>query len=96
MARTFAVYLAEIGRPELNSVRESITFFVNLLLNLVLIPYIGIVGAALATSGAYFLSFLIAVQFYGRETKTYPWLKILFNQDLLALSLKNARRYLKT
>ncbi|QHE63372.1 oligosaccharide flippase family protein [Rossellomorea vietnamensis] len=79
--------LAGRGKPELNMYVSIFNVVLNVILNLILIPSIGIKGAAIASSITYILSFMIKVIIYSRETKVKPFeLLILRKSDVLLLS----------
>ena len=72
VTRILAADLAGRGRPSLNLIASLATFVVNLGGNLLLIPRYGMVGAAIATSGAYLLTLGMCLYFYVREAGV-PW-----------------------
>ncbi|MGG1630942.1 flippase [Rossellomorea sp. NRS-1567] len=79
--------LAGRGKPELNMYVSIFNVVLNVILNLILIPSIGIKGAAIASSITYILSFMIKVIIYSRETKVKPLeLLVLKKSDVLLLS----------
>lgn len=61
--------LAGRGKPELNMYVSFFNVALNLVLNLILIPQIGVKGAAISSSITYIASFLIKAWIYKRETK---------------------------
>lgn len=65
-ARILANDLAARGRPELNMYAAIAVAALNVVLNIVLIPSMGIVGAALATTLAYAVNAVIKVTLYAR------------------------------
>jgi len=69
--------IAGRGRPEINSYQSAGAFVVNVVANLVLIPYWGAKGAALATSISYSLLTIIKIISYCRMTGA-PWHEIIF------------------
>jgi O-antigen/teichoic acid export membrane protein len=56
------------GRPEINMIIAAITLTLNILLNIVLIPRLGIIGASLSSSVTYSLTMIILVILYKRMT----------------------------
>ncbi|MBY6030856.1 oligosaccharide flippase family protein [Halomonas sp. DP8Y7-1] len=56
--------IAARGKPELNLYVSIIVLVTNILLNILLIPQFGLIGAATATSIAYVLDFLIKLKIY--------------------------------
>ncbi|RMF60945.1 MAG: hypothetical protein D6748_02885 [Calditrichaeota bacterium] len=57
---------ASRGIPQYNLITSSVNFLVNLLLNLLLIPRIGIAGAAISSSFSYLVAAMIALKLYSR------------------------------
>ncbi|MFZ6036591.1 MAG: polysaccharide biosynthesis C-terminal domain-containing protein [Patescibacteria group bacterium] len=55
--------LAALGKPGLNAISLIVGLVINIALNIVLIPYGGIVGAALASTVSYTLTTLITIAF---------------------------------
>ena len=72
MARVLANGIAARGRPGLNLATAAAVATLNVLLNLALVPRLGIVGAALATSCAYATHAVLTVWLFSRLTGT-PW-----------------------
>lgn len=60
-SRVFANDIAARGRPELNMFASIIVVAVNIIGNLLLIPYYGLIGASIATSIAYVIDFSIRI-----------------------------------
>jgi len=58
-ARVFSNAIAAIGRPEWNFYVSLLVVSINVLCNLLLIPLLGLVGAAIATTIAYGVNLLI-------------------------------------
>jgi Na+-driven multidrug efflux pump len=61
--RPFLGILLQGGRPELHSLLVFSIVFVNFSGNLILIPYIGVYGAALTTSFVFILEAILIVYF---------------------------------
>jgi O-antigen/teichoic acid export membrane protein len=61
--------LAGRGKPELNMYVSFVNVVLNLILNLILIPTIGVAGAAISSSITYLVSFTIKCWIYKKETK---------------------------
>jgi len=68
IARTLACHLGAIGKPRLNLVGALAGLAVTLGLNLVLIPLIGIAGAAITSSVSYITTALVTLWFFSRES----------------------------
>ena len=56
--------LAARGKPELNFYAAIIVVFCNIIINIILIPSLGLTGAAIATTTAYSINFIIKVFMY--------------------------------
>ncbi|MDP4085842.1 MAG: flippase [Bacillota bacterium] len=61
--------LAGRGKPELNMYVSFFNVALNVVLNLILIPKIGVAGAAISTTITYVASFIIKCWIYKKETK---------------------------
>jgi O-antigen/teichoic acid export membrane protein len=71
--------IAGRGYPHYNSLNAALALVVTVVLDLVLIPRYGVLGAALASSAAYTLILFTAIGFYltvSRETKQKSLLEI--------------------
>jgi O-antigen/teichoic acid export membrane protein len=68
VANVLAAYIAGIGKPRLNLLVSGVSLVVTITLDLVLIPRLDIVGAAIASSVSYTLSALLLIMFFVRET----------------------------
>ena len=64
--RILAIDIYGRGRPELNIYVSSVCLFLNVMLNILLIPKYGIIGAAWATSCSYTLAFVLMMIIYHR------------------------------
>ena len=65
------------GKPIINTSIAGISLAVNIPLNVILIPKIGIAGAALASTISYTASAIFAIIFFVRTTRT-KWTELLF------------------
>ncbi len=89
IANVLAAYLAGIGKPRLNLYVSGVSLIITVALDLVLIPKLNIVGAAIASSVSYAVSASMLVIFFIRETGV-PLRQILFptSEDIgLAMQL---------
>ena len=68
ISRVISNHLVGIGKPELQSYGVGFAFLIMIILNIVLIPKFGIVGAAIASSLAYTIETCIIIYFYLRES----------------------------
>lgn len=89
IARIFANYFTASGRPEINSIVAIICTIVNLILNFILIPKLGIIGAASATTISYTLNLILrAVWFWNMSQFSFAKLFIINKQDIYLLRQK--------
>ncbi|MDX5407743.1 MAG: flippase [Chromatiaceae bacterium] len=72
--------IAARGKPEINLYISIGVLVINTAANLLLIPVMGIIGAAIATSLAYMFNFLLKVCIFARLNKV-PVISMLFNKD---------------
>jgi O-antigen/teichoic acid export membrane protein len=73
LSRVLAADIAARGRPEINMYTAIVTVVVNIASNIVLLPILGIVGAAMATTLSYSLSTIAKVYFYARLSGDSWW-----------------------
>lgn len=69
IANVLAAYIAGIGRPRLNLLASFLGLLTIIPLNIVLIPILGVNGAALATSLSYTVSTITLIVAFVRESK---------------------------
>ncbi|PDV99807.1 flippase [Candidatus Chloroploca asiatica] len=79
LVRILANDLASRGRPELNMYNMAVVVVINIVGNIVLIPRMGITGAALATTIAYLVACVIQVSMYAQVSKNSWYEVFLFN-----------------
>jgi O-antigen/teichoic acid export membrane protein len=77
MSRVLANDIAARGKPELNFYASILVVSANVILNIILIPRMGIKGAAIATTTAYSMNAIVKLWMYGRLSKN-PWQKSVF------------------
>lgn len=68
IANVLAAYIAGIGKPRLNLLVSGVSLIVTITLDLILIPKLNIVGAAIASTVSYSLSALLLIIFFMRQT----------------------------
>jgi O-antigen/teichoic acid export membrane protein len=68
-AKVLTNEMAGRGYPQYNSIASAAGLAVTLLLDLTLIPRLGVMGAAIASSIAYAGIFVLALIFYGRASR---------------------------
>ncbi|HEU4768218.1 MAG TPA: polysaccharide biosynthesis C-terminal domain-containing protein [Pyrinomonadaceae bacterium] len=93
VANVLAAYIAGIGKPRLNLLVSGISLVITITLDLILIPKLNIVGAAMASTVSYSVTALLLVFFFSRETGA-PLRQILLptSEDLrMLLSLARLR-----
>lgn len=87
-SRILANDIAARGRPELNMYTSFFVVLINIFGNILLIPEWGISGAAMATSVAYSINFLLRLVMYNRFTKIPIITNIIIGQKDFALLKK--------
>ncbi|SKA88218.1 Membrane protein involved in the export of O-antigen and teichoic acid [Clostridium sp. USBA 49] len=70
VSKILANFLAGVGKTEKNIISSSISGITTIILDLILIPRIGINGAAIASSISYIVFTLTSIYFYSRYTKS--------------------------
>ena len=80
-SRVLANDIAARGRPELNLSTSWITVIINIIANILLIPQYGLQGAALATSFAYIVNFLMRLTIHNYFTKVAFYKNIIIGID---------------
>lgn len=68
-----AAFFSAIGRPGINLGVASVSLVATLVLNLVLLPRIGIAGAAIASTVSYSISTVLSVWIFCRKTGYHRW-----------------------
>ncbi|MEO9811126.1 MULTISPECIES: oligosaccharide flippase family protein [Marinobacter] len=84
-SRILANDIAARGRPELNMYTSFIVVVLNIVGNLLLIPLFGLLGAAIATSLAYFINFLMRLITHRYLTEVSILSNILIRRDDIML-----------
>lgn len=92
IANVIGSFLAGIGKPHLNLAVALIGLIATITLDFALIPWLGIVGAAIASSVSYLVTTIAIVYFFARETKLSLWSAIVLTQDDLVLLLATMRQ----
>jgi O-antigen/teichoic acid export membrane protein len=73
-----AAYFAAVGKPSFNLYSTIFSLSIVLILDFILIPTHGALGAATASTIAYFAGGLYTYRMYLRAQK-YPWSQLLMN-----------------
>ncbi len=72
-------YINALGKPAIVTKIISVSFILNIILNLALIPYFGIVGAATATAASFLTMTVLSTTYLRRYVKVnlplIPWIK---------------------
>jgi O-antigen/teichoic acid export membrane protein len=93
-SRILANAIAARGRPELNAYTSVFVMALNIALNIVLIPYYGIIGAAIATSVAYSINTILRIYIFIRLESTFILSALLINfSDILYLKSKINKQF---
>ncbi len=85
--KVYASYIAGEGKPEYNIYVSIISVIINLILNIVLIPKYGLSGAAIATSIAYTINFILRLFVFQRMSKVSLSKIILPTKEELSIML---------
>lgn len=86
LSRALANDIAARGHPELNTITSIFVVIINILLNVILIPFLGILGAALATSISYTVNAALKLFLYSHLSGNQWWKPLVFRKnDILTL-----------
>lgn len=94
VTKVLANDIAARGRPELNMYTSAIVVLVNILCNLLFIPQLGLSGAALATTIAYFMQFVFLIGMYSWLSKNSWYDILMFNSYDISLLKQMCQRLL--
>jgi len=99
VSKIISADLSGRGKPHYPTYISLIALGVTICLDILLIPSFSIIGAAVASTIAYWASGLLSIYWFSRETQT-PWREMLLprKEDLLHLKqmgLSTAFNYLK-
>lgn len=64
VGKTLGAYIAGRGKPEYNTIAAFVSLSITVILDIILIPRMGISGAAIATSFSYILATIIMIYYY--------------------------------
>ncbi len=62
-------FTSQMGKPELSFYIASLSFIINLIISIALIPRMGMVGGAIATTASYILSVLVSLALFLKTAK---------------------------
>ncbi len=94
VGKVVASDLAGRGKPHYGTLSAFISLILTILLDLLLIPRIGVVGAGIASSASYIMSALVLILLYVRLTST-PIHLLLFDKSDLPIYLQKFQAMLK-
>ena len=95
VANVLAAYIAGIGKPHLNLWVSGISLVITIALDLILIPKLNIVGAAIASTVSYSVSALMLIIFFVRETGASLRQVLVANSEDLNLAKQLAQPLLR-
>lgn len=81
ISRIFSNYFTASGNPEINSYVSIVVLTINVILNFVLIPIIGIIGAAWATTISYSINMFIKTYMFKTDSQFSVKDILLFNVE---------------
>ena len=85
LIRVIAAHLSAIGLPQIQSYGAVASLVTTITLDFILIPLYGLAGAAIATSIAYFINFIILFNFFNNHTEIKFRDIIIFDVNLYKL-----------
>jgi len=89
IGKLLSIHLAGIGKPEIGTLGAVISLIATVTLDLILIPAIGIAGAAIASSVAYTVATIVYLIAFIRITKTsFTEILLIKPQDILLIKTK--------
>ena len=91
LSRILSNDIAARGKPELNMYVAFFVVSVNIIANIILIPMMGINGAALATTIAYLLNAVAKLYLYTRLSGNMWWQPLLLDKTDIALILQRVK-----
>ena len=92
LSKIISANLSGTGKPQYTTYTSAITVVITIALDIALIPLLGIVGAAIASSIAYIASAILSVWWFSRETHT-NWLDVIIpKRDDLSILLKQTQK----
>jgi O-antigen/teichoic acid export membrane protein len=83
--RVIAYDFAARGRPDLNSYLAIVVLVVNVALNIILIPRIGVIGGAISTTVAYTANTFATAYLYRQFSELPSWKMFILQRDDYAL-----------
>jgi len=95
IANVLAAYIAGIGKPRLNLYVSGVSLIITVTLDLLLIPRLNIVGAAIASTASYSVAAFLLVFFFIRETGVSLREVLLPSSEDLGLAVQLAEPVLK-
>ena len=96
MSRVLSNDIAARGKPEFNFYAALLVVIINVMLNIILIPRMGITGAAIATTIAYTLNGVVKLWIYSHLSKNPWWKSIVLNSNDILLFKEGFKHTKKT
>jgi O-antigen/teichoic acid export membrane protein len=93
--RIIAYDFSARGRPELNSYLAGVVLVINVVLNVVLIPRIGVTGGAISTTVAYTANTFATLYLYRQFSDLPSWKLLILQRDDLRLLAEAGRQALR-
>ncbi len=93
LTRVLANDFAARGRIELNVLRSGVLVVVNVVANCLLIPVLGVVGAAMAFSLGYFAMTAVSLYLYAEVSGNEWWTPLMPNHSDYVLAYRRARSF---
>ena len=95
LGKILANDIAARGKPELNALSNLVGLIINVSFNILLIPRMGIVGAAVATSISYTITSCLFVISFLRLTKLSIWKLFIFDKEEIEIVLEFIKKLIK-
>lgn len=95
LGKILANDIAARGKPELNALSNLVGLIINVSFNILLIPRMGIVGAAVATSISYTITSCLFVISFLRLTKLSIWKLFIFDKEEIEIVLGFIKKLIK-
>jgi Na+-driven multidrug efflux pump len=92
-SRILANAIAAKGSPQINMYTSAFVMILNIILNIILIPKYGLLGAAVATSIAYSINTILRVWLFSKLENTFKIVSLIITFNDL-IYLKNKLRVL--
>lgn len=91
-SRILANAIAAKGKPEYNMYTSIVAMVINIILNIVLIPFYSFLGAAIATSIAYSLNTVMRIGLYKKVENDFSLKKLIISQTDIKYLIEKGRK----